>query len=259
MARATMAIALLVAVTLVGGCSGADPLTASGQPTDGAAVTSAAPDPVETSTPLDGLSAQEVWKKATGDAAEAESVHVIAKLLDGSERVAINLKLDSTGHATGTVGLNGDKIAVRRLGKILYFKADRTFWITNADLATANVLANKWIMVKKGFSKDMEQFFELTDLDFIVRDALTLTADEKKALTLKPGIDIAGQPTVGLTDEGSTKNTQKQTLYISATDPALPMTFTLGNGKSQSMKFRGWNKGFTVVAPYGAIDLAAAS
>jgi hypothetical protein len=138
----------------------------------------------------------------------------------------------------------------------LYLKADKGFWTTNADAATAKALADKWIMAKKGFSADLEQFFQLTDIDFILDDALKLTAAEQKALKLAPGIDIGTAKTVVLSDESTSDPAQAQLLYVAAADPALPLNFDLGSDDSQFMRFRGWNQKFTVLPPKGAIDLA---
>jgi hypothetical protein len=259
MSRAAMAATLLACLTFTAGCSGSKPeIVATNQPTAGAASTSAEPGPTENPSPLDGLSAVEVWQKTKTDTAEAATVHVAARFAEGKERIAINLKMAESGKAFGVLVFNGNKITVRRLGRTLYFKADRGFWTTNADAATARVLSDKWIMVRKGFSKEMEQFFELTDMNFILDDALSLTAAEQRSLKLVPGIDIGTQSTVGLADETSTQDGELRTLYVSDTDPALPLNFT-GSDSSQYMKFRGWGENFTVVAPKGAIDLAKAS
>lgn len=261
MYRATTAAALLAGLALTAGCSSSAPEATGTTPaaTPSAATTSAGTDPTAASSPLDGLSAVDVWKKTKADATAAKTVHVAAKLLDGKEAIGINLKLSDADRAFGTLSFNGDKITVRRLGQTLYFKADRGFWATNADAATAKALADKWIMVKKGFSKDMEQFFQLTDIDFILDDALSLTAVEQKTLKLAPGVDIGTQPTIGLTEGSSTEAAAFQLLYVSAADPALPLNFAMSSDNSQYMKFRGWNEKFTVVAPKDAIDLAKAS
>jgi hypothetical protein len=255
MARATMAATLLACLTFTTACSGGDPIISTDAATAGSQTSAPAEKPAEAASPLAGMSAQQVWKKVKADVTDAESVHVAANLVDGKERIGINLKISKAGKAFGTLTYDGDKMNVRRLGKTLYFKADRGFWTNKANAATAKVLTNKWIMIKKGFDADMEQFFLLTELDFIVNDVLTLTPAEQKALTLVPGIKIAGQQTVGLSDKVATKTEEFETLFVADADPALPLSFP-AEDTSQSMKFRSWNKDFTVVAPKGAIDLA---
>ena len=256
--RATTAAALLACLTFLAGCSGsnskAPEATGSADPSAPAPSTGSA-EPGDTSA-LAGLSAQEVWQKSVADAAAAKTVHVAAKLLAGKEKIGLDLKLSDVGKAFGTLTFDGNKITIRRLGNTMYLKADKGFWTTNADAATAKVLADKWIMAKKGFSAGLEQFFQLTDIDFVLDDALKLTTAEQKALKLAPGVDIGSAKTVLLSDGTGGDPAQAQLLYVAAADPALPLNFDLGSDNSQFMRFRDWNEKFIVLPPKGAIDLA---
>ena len=255
MPRATMVAPLLACLLFTAGCSGSDAVTSKGSTPDASATGSAS----ETKSPLAGLSAEKVWKQAKANVAQATSVHVIGRMKDGKDKIALNLKLTESGKAFGSIVVNGEKMTIRRLGKTLYFKADRQFWTTSADAATADALANKWIMVKKGSSSDIKEFFQLTDLDFILGETMTLTAASAKKLKLAPGIDIGEVSTVGLIDKGAKASKGEfETLYISDTDTALPMNFSMPTDDTQYMRFREWNETFKVAAPKGAIDLAAA-
>jgi hypothetical protein len=255
MHRVTMAATLLIGLALTAGCSGSEPGATAGA----AILDTARSASTETPAPLAGLSALEVWEKTKTAADAAESVHVAARFLDGKEKVTINLKLADEGKAFGVLVLNGDRIRIRRLGSTLYFRADYGFWEANADAATAEELADKWIMVKQGFSTDLDQFFELTDMDSIVADTMSLSSAQQQQLKLVPGVDVGDRTTVGLADESTENTDDVQTLYVSADNPAFPMNFAMNADNSQYMKFRGWNKAFKVVAPPGAIDLAKAS
>jgi len=249
MPRATMAATLLLALALTAGCS-SSPEKAGG---------AAASAPAKSTSPLTGMSALEVWAKTKSDADATKSVHVTGKFLDGEQKIGMDLKMTDAGKVFGVLTLNNDQILVRRLGKTLYFKADRGFWTKNADAATATALAGKWVKVKQGSSADLEQFFDLTDMDFIVSDVMSLSAAEQQTLKLAPGVGINHQKTVALVDETTTEEAEVETLYVSASDPALPLHLAIGSDNSQFMKFRSWDKDFTVVAPEGAIDLAKAS
>jgi hypothetical protein len=244
-----MAATLLLAVVLTAGCS-------SSPDKAGSAGASA---PAKDTSPLSGMSALEVWAKTKSDADATKSVHITAKFLDGEQKIGMNLKMTDSGKVFGELKVNNDEILVRRLGKTLYFKSDRGFWTRNADAATAAALGGKWVKVQQGFSADLEQFFELTDMDFIVSDVMSLSAAEQETLKLEPGIGINHQKTVALVDETTSTEAELQTLYVSVSNPALPLHFAIGSDNSQYMKFRSWNKDFTVVAPQGAIDLAKAS
>lgn len=260
MRHTATAATLLTCLTVVTGCSGPGPegtadtrgLTAIGVGTGLGAP--AGPSPLAGPPPLAGLSALQVWEKTKADADATSSVHVAARFLDGER---LNLKLTSAGKVFGVLTLRGDRILVRRLGRVLYLKAGRRFWTRTTDATTARNLTNSWVTVRKGSSRDLEQLFQLTDMDYIVSDIMSLSVAEQESLTLVPGIDIGQEKTIGLRQTG-TGEAEEQTLYVSAGDPALPLNLSFGSDGRQFMKFRGWNEDFTVIAPRGAVSLTTA-
>jgi hypothetical protein len=258
MRRAALVVPLLTCLIVTAGCSSSD--ADSGVPGGaGAAGASPGPAPVGNGSPLAGMSALEVWEKTKADADLSKSVHVAAKLLDGEQQIGINLKMSEAGKVFGVLLVDGDRVTVRRLGRTLYVRSDSKFWTAKAGATKSAALAGKWVRVRQDSSADLEQIFELTDMDFLVADIMSLSADEQKTLRLVPGVTVAGRKTVGLADESTTDDAGLQTLYVSATDPALPMHLSIGEKNAQYMKFRGWGEDFTVVAPSGAVDLAKAN
>ncbi len=259
MPRATMAATALICVMLTAGCSGSDPITTSppaGSPATAAGDTAAGTpgataEPETKAAPLAGLSALQVWRKTKSDAKKAKSVHVSASFTEGKDRVKINLKLNDAGRSFGSVTTNGNKMTVRRVGEVLYYKADKKFWTQNADAQTAAKLANKWLKTENQ-SKDMAQFFQLLDMKAFISESLKLSAAERKSLKRTPGIPVDGRETVALKPKNST---EPAVLQVAADGPTLPLRFTLDRDKSQYFTFTGWNEPFTVVAPKGAIDM----
>jgi hypothetical protein len=221
-----------------------------------AANTGTAVEPIGNQSPLTGLSALQVWEKTKADADAAGSVHIAAHLLDGEQKMTMNLKMTDAGKVFGFIQVRGQKVMVRRLGRTLYLKAQRGFWTTTGDAGLAPELAGRWIKVRQGFAPDLEEFFQLTDMDFVVADLMSLSAAEQTALKLVPGIDVGRNKTVGLAGESLSAEAQFQTLYVSATEPCLPLDFSIGSDQTQYMRFRGWDEDFTVVRPKGALDLA---
>jgi hypothetical protein len=253
MRRTAMAASLLAGFFLVAGCSDPKP---EGTGVKGLQAVPVGSKPIGAGTPLSGMSALAVWEKTKADADATKSVHVAARFLDGER---FNLKMTDTGKVFGLLTLRGDRILVRRLGPTMYVKAARRFWTRNGHAAAAKTLAGKWVRVRQGSAPDLEQLFELTDMDYVIADVMSLSATEQQGLKLVPGITIGRRQTVGLTDPTATDESGgSQTLYVSATDPALPMNFAMAADKSQYMLFRSWNEDFTVVAPKGAIALRRA-
>jgi hypothetical protein len=262
MRRALMATTLAASLSLLAGCSGSDPglvAKASNPDTSPKASSSTEPAATDDANPLEGLSAQQVLAKSKAAAKDAKSFHTTAKMLDGKDHITVNLKMTSTGKAYGVIIVNGDKIAVRRLGKTLYFKGSRSFWKTSGGAQVADLMAGKWLMVKQGTAKEMDEFFELTDTDAFLDETLKLTAAQRKGLKLVKGIDVDGQKTVGLKDTvGDAKSdTDKDgILYVADAEAPLPLQFAVKNDDSQYMKFKEWNETVSVVVPKGAIDMA---
>jgi hypothetical protein len=251
MPTVTKAATLLVCLALTAGCSGSTPDDGARPPAGAKAGADQAGNPASLTT----MSALELWAESKANADVAKSVHVAARYRDGRTRVATNLKMTDTGKVFGTVSFDGDKVRLRRLGRTLYLRAGKQYWTRNGGAAAASVRADRWVKVKRGSSRAVEQFFTLTDMDLVVSDLMSLSVAEQAALKLAPGIAIGSRRTIGLADELTTDDSEFQKLYVSAAAPVLPLNFVVGSGATRSMKFRSWNKDFDVVAPRGAIDL----
>jgi hypothetical protein len=251
MPRTETAAALLIGVLLVAGCSGSKPDYVKGETNLNAVGIDSEP---AGNSPLAGMSALQIWEKTKADADQFRSVRVAARFLDGEQ---IDLRMTDTGKVSGRLKIRGDQVQVRRLGKTLYLKAGLRFWTRNTDAQTARTLNGKWVTVRKGSSSDLEQFFQLTDMDFIVSDIMSLSAEEQKTLKLVPGIDIGSAKTVGLAEADNGEG-DAQTLYLAAADPAVPLNLNFGTDSEQFMKFRDWGENFSVAPPPDAISLTSA-
>jgi hypothetical protein len=253
MSRLTMVAGLLACLGLTAGCSSSDPGEAVTAPVTTEVAGSATAEPSEPASALAGMSAAQVWAKTKADVADVKSVHIAAKMVDGKDRISLNLKLSDKGKALGVMTINGDELTIRRLGDVLYFKAQRGFWVKNAgaDATSAKEMAARWFRSTKGASKDTADFFQFTDMKVLLKETMKMTAAERKSLKRVKGITIAGQKTVGL----SIKSQELDRLYVTDADPALPMNMMMVKDKQQYMKFRGWNEDFQVKAPTGSVNM----
>jgi hypothetical protein len=253
MRRTTTVASLLTGMILVAGCSSPEPDSgATGPSAFTAAEVNANTEVDPDQQPLLGLTPLEVWEKTKADADASPSVHVAGRRLDGQQ---FNLKMNDQGKVFGLVKLNGEKVLVRRLGKILYVKAGAPFWTRNAGAAKASALAYKWVVVRQTRTAELEQILQLTDLDYLVSDLMSLSTTEQEKLKLKPGAVVNRRKTVVLSDESSGDAGQARRLYVAATEPTMPLNYVVGTDKQQYLKFRSWGEDFTVVAPSGAVEL----
>jgi hypothetical protein len=77
---------------------------------------------------LDGLSADEIARRATADLKVVSSVHVKGSVQSSGQNIALNLSLGSQG-CTGTMGIDGQgSFVLLKIGKSLWIKPDDKFW-----------------------------------------------------------------------------------------------------------------------------------
>jgi len=250
MSRATMAATLLICLTLTAGCSDSDPTPSPTGPAGAPSATgTSTAEATPAASPLKGKSALQVWRKTKKDAKQAKSVHLTGSFTEGKDQTRIDLKLNNNHQGTGTISVNGQKMHVRRLGKVSYFKGNRKFW-NSIDPAAANVFGDRWAKTKSQ-SGDLAPLFQLLDKNSVLSEFLKMSPAERKKLKRADGKRIAGQETVAL----KSKAKEFGVLYVAATGPTLPLDLVLPNDKRQFMNFRGWNEPVTVTAPKNPIDM----
>jgi hypothetical protein len=253
---ALLAAAAIVPLALIAGCTNTVADATVTQPAQAAAnhpsgtATSA---PTASQRPLGP--AGQLWNQTEDNAEQATSVHVTAQLIDGRNKVAVDLAATKEHQAIGQLTLSGNHLVIRRTGKTLYFKADAGFWKAFGDKKTAKKFTNKWIKVTKG-STAMEPIFELTELNYFTDQALSLPVSSKQNLLVIPGPAIAGQKTTGLADMPAGKQTaQSGTLFVTASTPTLPLAWKVGTDGRQYINFDRWNTAVKVAVPKGSFDL----
>jgi hypothetical protein len=199
-----------------------------------------------------GMSAEQIWKQVDTTASRATSAHVIGQLDYKGQPVRVDLKLTLGTKAIGQVTLDGHPVSMRRVGKVIYFRADRSYWLKYGNAQAAKLFAGRWIKVSQG-PEDFQDLFELTQLRFFTDE---LDPTNPKALTLVPGITINGLPTVGLSDmtKGGKPGQDSGLMYVAAKGPSLPLSLKLDDDQ---YSFSDWNQSVDVVAPSGkdVVDL----
>ena len=263
MPRAAMAVTVLVALAVSTACSGGRDAGATAPPAANPA------RPAATASRLETLSSTDLMAEVKANLYKAKSVHVAWRQPaegKGDTDFSFNFKVTATGKAVGVFRDGTDRVSIRRLGKVLYFKANRSYWNEDGSEGPGEALAGRWIKQLQGRKGGTDAYFEMTDMDEIIEVALDYSSEESLAfsfaskegepLTLVPGIDVGGQSTIGLADTKPGEETKESgTLYVSSADPTLPVHLKLGLDDTEYMKFRSWNEPVRVVAPKGAISL----
>ena len=205
---------------------------------------SAAPSGSSSATAGDGvaaLSADEILKKATAALKDAGSVRIKGEGGSGTERFAIDLSY-SEGNSTGTLGVNGQTIELRKLDQTVYLKGSREFWMGNGGEGAAQLLTGKWLktpLTDKRFSG----LSDLTDLDEAADGILdpdgTISKGEQKT--------INGVPSIGLVSSGK----EGGTLWVASTGEPYPVRIEpdANSGEQGALDFSGYGEKVTVEVP----------
>jgi len=97
---------------------------------------------------LDGLSANEIARRATADLKVVSSVHVKGSVQSSGQNIALNLSLGTQG-CTGTMGIEGQgSFVLLKIGKSLWIKPDDKFWnhaAGSAGSALIDLVSGKYI------------------------------------------------------------------------------------------------------------------
>lgn len=177
----------------------------------------------------------------------ATSLHISGEVKNGTETIALDLSLDTSGKCTGTVGLNGQQAQIISLSdNSAYMKADAAFWTSQANAQTASIVAGKWV-TGFGSTSPFSTFCNLTQLSkSIVSDSV-----ESDSAKLLGTTTVAGAPAVQLT-----VNTNPGTgiLTVAANSPHYPLS--ISKGSDGTVTFSGFNVPVNATAPAGAIDLS---
>ncbi len=109
-----------------------------------AAVSMAAPS-VAGAAGFSSESASQIFKTAVADSAAARSFSVHGDIRQPKMNLSLDLSLSASGASEGSLSINGGDVQIREIAGTGYFKGDKTFWTKNADAATAQLFAGKWV------------------------------------------------------------------------------------------------------------------
>jgi hypothetical protein len=187
-----LAIAAAAATVLLAGCS---------QGTSGHASTSTQPGP-GTSAPkpkpagngVAALPAAEIVTKAGQALRQAKTVRVSADLVNGTDKIKVDLRISGVKGATGTVSVGSAPFTILRIGATAYLKGDAATWTKAGAGQAAQMLAGKWIKVPTN-DKNFAEFVKFTQVATLADLFVAAGGTADKATTT-----LRGQAAVKLSD-----------------------------------------------------------
>jgi len=224
------------AVLLVGAC-GNDTTAGNGSLGPSSSVTASG----STAPGAAGLSADEILKQSTAALQAAKSVRIKGEGGSGTQRFAIDLRYSGDA-STGTLGINGQTIELRKLAQTVYLKGSREFWVGNGGETAAQLLAGKWLKTPLA-DRRFAGLSELTDL----KKAATGILDPDGTITKGAQKTVNGVPCVGLVSSGKDGGT----LWVATTGQPYPVRIepSTQSAESGALDFSEYGESVTVGPP----------
>lgn len=232
-------LAVSAAALLAAACG--DDTSGSGAPAAaGSASTSASPSAA--GGDVASLEPTEILTRAKAAFKKTESVRLTGGGSTGGETFTIDMTYGAD-KAIGSVSNGGQKIELRRVGKIVYLKADKAFWTQTAGAAAAELLSGKYLKAPLTDQR-VAQLASFTDKDSFVDQVL----DPDGTVTKGGTKDVRGTPAIGLVNKDTTGG---GTLYVATSGEPLPLQLTPeGSGSDTgSLDFLDYGKSVTVAVP----------
>lgn len=246
------AMVALMAV-LVAGCGGSDPAagdlaaTTSAPASTPASTPAVTPRPTPKPTPVSiaGLSTAQILAKTQAAAKAANSVHVKGDLVDGKDRLRLDVRLARAGGG-GSITMDGDTVSVIVIGKTAYLRMSNSFWRKQSkSKAEANaviaLIGGRWIktaLTNKDLG-DLAVFASKTGFfDGLFEDPGTLKKTAPKT--------VDGVPSIGL------KSSDGGTLWVDVTTARPVRLDSPSKTTPESLTFTEYNQVAPPKAPPAA-------
>jgi len=247
--RSSAAIALLGVGLLLAGCSGSNGSDGSVVEEPQAEGSDATQEAVtdESTEPYAGLEPAQILDRATETMEAATSVRVTADIDQGGETISINLLMNRSERAKGTLATGSDgSMKLIRIGDTGYFQPgeDMLEQIADGDDEVKDYLTGKWLTFSKG--GDMDENFDLTDMDGLLGELVSTDGGSGNIVQVK-GKTFDGVETVGLKQKGT-----EGVVYVAADGSGEVVAARDPDG---TLVFSDWNTKVSVKKPKNVIPL----
>jgi hypothetical protein len=115
------------------------------------------------------LPAGEILEVARARMQSLESVRVVGDVLDGADRLGVDLTLTADGDCDGTITIGDGTATLRRIGDDTWFRADEAFWVAATDPGQGPLIAttvgDRWVSLPAGQG---DEFATACDLEVLL-------------------------------------------------------------------------------------------
>ncbi|MFD7731750.1 hypothetical protein ACFV6F_15340 [Kitasatospora phosalacinea] len=176
------------------------------------------------------LPADRVLQQAAQALKDAGAVRTVGAVSSQGARIDLDLRLDSAGHCTGTLGQSGvGSFQVVKAGPDLWVKPDQEFWATHGGEALSQLVGDRYLKTTSD-NPDFAEIGELCDLDALADQLGT----GKTGLAKGAPTTVQGRPALTLTAD---TGTGPGTLYVATTGSPVPLELTKSTGTVEFSDF----------------------
>jgi hypothetical protein len=193
------------------------------------------------SSPLEGLSGQEVADAAADALEEAGSVHLAGTIEQDGEEGEVDLQLQGEDVA-GTFTVGGNPLELIKVGGEQFLKATADFWTSSGvPQDAADSLDDQWIILPSDASE-----FDDFSLAGIVDQLRNPTSDVQ---------DEVGEDEVDGEDVVVVEQEDGSRLFVSDDEPSYPVQLTNEGDEPGTLTLSGFGEEEDISAPEDALDL----
>jgi len=243
--RPSRVLLAVSAAALVAAACGGDSTEPAAAPSSSAAASSSS---APAGGDLASLPPKEILAKATAAIDAADTVRLKGGGSSEGDNFEIDMRYGSAGQAYGTVSSSGQTIELRRVGQVIYLKADTAFWTATAGAEAAKLLGGKFLKAPLTDPR-VAELASFTDKEAFVGEVLEPDGE----LTMGDTKEVRGVPAVGLVSKGGTAG-DNGTLYVATEGEPYPLQLApeAGSGETGYLDFLEYGEPVTVQAPPAA-------
>ncbi|WP_158715077.1 hypothetical protein [Kitasatospora phosalacinea] len=182
------------------------------------------------------LPADEVLQRAAQALKDAGAVRTVGTVSSQGARIDLDLRLDTSGHCTGTLGQSGvGSFQVVKAGPDLWVKPDEEFWLSHGGEALSQLVGDRYLKTTSD-NPDFAEIGELCDLGALADQLGT----GRTGLAKGDPTTVQGRPALTLTadsDSDSGTGTGPGTLYVATTGSPVPLKLAKSTGAVEFSDF----------------------
>ncbi|MFF4342106.1 hypothetical protein ACFY00_19530 [Kitasatospora sp. NPDC001540] len=211
-----------------GGAGGGGSPAASG--TGSAVSASAAAATSDGDNGIGQLPADQVLQQSVQALKGAGAVRTVGAVSSQGARIDLDLRLDTAGNCTGTLGQSGvGSFQVVKAGPDLWVKPDQEFWRTHGGEALSRLVGDRYLKTGSD-NPDFAEIGELCDLTGLADQLGT----GRTGLAKGAPTTVEGRPALTLTADSGTGT---GTLYVATTGSPVPLKLEKSTGTVEFSDF----------------------